>query len=536
MKKARGISSLLHDCRAYRQVQDDREMEPIHTYNNKKNGAVVIYRPKRERTFAQAHTVKSGFCDHEEPISLNHSHEIFETESYKYAPMEAEAHSYQYADDLDYYVEPFEEETSKNEDKLGTNKHRTPPLDPLQGYPKKKSQENPEYLIVTDDSKREPISPKPDAAERMPIMPDKTQENTLPMDEDRVFEEDIKTILKNKKAYDTFQKKAKPEAIKENSPSPSTAEAMNNPYHTKEHNIFEKIAQNMALAKTYDLGAISLENRFDSFEKDMEEQEYQLKKKKSLASANKTQKEKPGEKERKGTTTDEVSIGTKDFLDDLDKMANSPAESAYFSVDRALSPKNGGRFVQEDLLEVGDIILSTNDESKYSGLAEAETGVLVSRAQVYIGDGYLVQHLATGIAQRKLSDITASDRVTVALRHQDMTTGKATKIKTFLAQKIKEKAEYDAQAVVQDLPIQPIEAFCSTLSPSLEQKCREFAGRIFLGTATNNEFYCSELVLTALAAADLQIANTSPEWTAEDRLIAVNYNGSLRYVGHLKTT
>lgn len=37
------------------------------------------------------------------------------------------------------------------------------------------------------------------------------------------------------------------------------------------HAIFEKIAQNMKLATAYDLGAVSLEQKFDSFEKDMED-------------------------------------------------------------------------------------------------------------------------------------------------------------------------------------------------------------------------------------------------------------------------
>ena len=64
--------------------------------------------------------------------------------------------------------------------------------------------------------------------------------------------------------------------------------------------------------------------------------------------------------------------------------------------------------------------------------------------------------------------------------------------------------------------------------------CKDFAGRIWLGTDTNNEFYCSELVFEAFKEAGLPLANIPSNWTTPQDIVELTYNKSLEYVGHLK--
>ncbi|MEM7374373.1 MAG: hypothetical protein AAF587_37610 [Bacteroidota bacterium] len=225
-----------------------------------------------------------------------------------------------------------------------------------------------------------------------------------------------------------------------------------------------------------------------------------------------------------------------EFLADLDAIEKSSPLSSAFSNDIALSPENGGRSIGIDSLESGDIILSTTNDPEISGRVRAITNSAISHAAVYIGEGRVVEAIESGVMERSLETAMKDDSVTVAFRHQQMSPEKAAIIKDFLVQKRKEGVKFDRYAMIRNLPIQIITSICGALLPSLRDKCRNFAGRIFLGTESNNEFYCSELVFAAFEAADVQLSNTDPQWTSPEDLVQLSFNGTLQYVGHLKTT
>jgi len=222
-------------------------------------------------------------------------------------------------------------------------------------------------------------------------------------------------------------------------------------------------------------------------------------------------------------------------LTDLDKMAYPSSWAGAFSNDIPLSPKTGGQSIDTKALEVGDIILSTTKDPEISGTIRKITRSEISHAAVYVGNGNIIEAIESGVLERSLETAMADDSVTVAFRHQSITPAKAGKLRDFLVKKRKEKTKFDKFAVVRNLPIQIITSLCAMVAPGLRGRCRNFAGRIFLGTETNNEFYCSELVFAAFEEAGLKLTNTAPQWTSSEDLVQLNYNGTLRYVGHLKT-
>ena len=225
---------------------------------------------------------------------------------------------------------------------------------------------------------------------------------------------------------------------------------------------------------------------------------------------------------------------TTNFLSDLDKMATPNVFASTFSNDIPLSPRTGGRLIDIDSLEVGDIILSTTNGPNISGIIRKLTKSAVSHASIYIGNGKIIEALESGVLERFLDSAMMDDTVTVVFRHQYITPEKAGVIRDYLVKKRKEGAKFDKQALIKNLPVQMITSMCTMVAPGLRDKCRNFAGRIFLGTETNNEFYCSELVFAAYEKAGLKLSNTNPQWTSPEDLVQLNYNGTLRYVGHLK--
>ena len=523
MKRKKGLFSLMQDCEKHKNNRSVLKMKPVRKYNDTNHGEVTISKPTK-KVVSRNDEVDTAFYDFEEPISLS-----LPPLRYRYDNQIPD----EYVDDLDYYVEPFEK-NAKGKQKDHPPK---PVLDP-------KSEKDRDEAIIIDNPKPSPpnlIPPKPKPPnlfppkpERMPITTEEIQEETIPMDDDDSFEADLKAILSGKKKYDAEQKQLIP-----SSSSPISEIENIEPEESpkkNEHEIFDKIAQSMQLAKAYDLGSINLERRFDAFDQELDQNQNASKMEVKSTKQVKALEVEPTEGKMDHSVLQ--SIDTQDFLEDLDKMSGQQTIATAFSNDMPLAPDTGGRMIGKQELEPGDIILSTTDDPLISGNIRKVTRSEISHAGIYIGDGKVIEAIESGVLERSLETAMTDDSVTVtvAFRHQHMTTEKATIIKDFLVNKRKEGTKFDRYAVIRNLPIQIITSFCSIVSPGLRDRCRNFAGRIFLGTETNNEFYCSELVFAAFEAAGLKLANTAPHWTSAEDLVQLSYNGTLRYVGHLKTS
>ena len=59
-------------------------------------------------------------------------------------------------------------------------------------------------------------------------------------------------------------------------------------------------------------------------------------------------------------------------------------------------------------------------------------------------------------------------------------------------------------------------------------------GKVNLGVADNDRFFCSELVLKAYEAAGVPLTTTPPHYNDPGSVAELMQNGILAYVGHLK--
>lgn len=349
--------------------------------------------------------------------------------------------------------------------------------------------------------------------------------------DDKTFENDLRSIIEGKKEYDKLIKKTDPN---ENIPEQNLEDKMKN-----EHAIFDRIAQSMEMANSYDLGSITMDKKFDDFEAETDEDFT-----KRINDLLKEDKKVNGEEapDYVKNKEEDDKILTKDFLNDIDKLNKLSSEKSEkkelvnpFSNDVSLTPENGGFFINVDGLIPGDIILSTTTGKETPAAINKTTKSDLSYAAIYIGDGILVEATESGIVEHNLENRLANDMVTVAFRHQSMDSEKEKEIENYFKNLNKEQSQFDQFAVIRNLSVQIINSYCATLSSGLKEKCRAFTGKIYLGTDSNNEFYCSHHLLKALESADLKLTNTQPEWKTPENLVQLNYNGTLRYIGHLKT-
>lgn len=198
-----------------------------------------------------------------------------------------------------------------------------------------------------------------------------------------------------------------------------------------------------------------------------------------------------------------------------------------------LDPGVGGRSVGESALEAGDIILSTTDHPMSKTIRDL-TSSEVSHAALYIGDGKVVEAIEGGVLLRSMDTALDDDSLAVAYRHRDMTPVKAARIAAFLTDHARKKTPFDTWGLIQVAPGQLARAICNQLEGAARRACIESAGRLRVGTNDDNAFFCSELVLTALAEAGLALSDTAPSWSSPQQIVELNHNGLLDYVGHLK--
>jgi hypothetical protein len=134
------------------------------------------------------------------------------------------------------------------------------------------------FEVKEDNQTPEAVIP-----EVLPAAPEETESEQAADAE--AFEADIQAILSGAKTYEPKQQKtsdtsslsqAKSTQTNNNQPQENTPTKQTpSPQPQKEnpHAIFDKIAQNMAYANSFDLGTISLEQRFDEFDDLLDAQE-----------------------------------------------------------------------------------------------------------------------------------------------------------------------------------------------------------------------------------------------------------------------
>ncbi len=201
--------------------------------------------------------------------------------------------------------------------------------------------------------------------------------------------------------------------------------------------------------------------------------------------------------------------------------------------DIPLDPGHGGMSIGPDALEMGDIILSTGTGTT-SALIRYGTNSPTSHSALYVGNTMVVEAVGEGVQHVPLASALADDQFAVAVRYPDLTDTQRLKIRDFAGQQIGQR--YDHWGIVKQAGFQlDNRVFCSRLTGDERARCRRWVGRVNLGTATNDAWFCSELVVAAYADAGVPLTTEPPHWASPSDLTELHLSARLGYVGHLKT-
>lgn len=356
------------------------------------------------------------------------------------------------------------------------------------------------------------------AAVKIEGAPDNRAKEVKPYDaSDEEFASDIGAILQGQKVYDAEQKKAvgkagasAPSVRDSNVPAKSSAEKDDilDPARN-EHKIFEKIAQSMTYANSYDLGSIALNEKFELMDKEIEKEEI-----------DQIVREEKSDDIGKRTTPKAEQVPQ----DDSTSAALASMGIEKYNPDAPLDNNNGGRLIKENLLAQGDLVLASS-----SGAFDVIDGVTGSEsiAGVYLGNGKLLTKSAGGALEEKpLAPHVANKGVMVVLRHPNMSAEKSSSITEGLTRLRvgPEKNQPENWLAISCSTLTLHADVCDSNEAGDKKKCNAYAGKINLGTVSNDSFMCAESIINAFEKKQLGFVT----------LLSKEHNGNLQYFGHLK--
>lgn len=390
------------------------------------------------------------------------------------------------------------------------------------------NEQNPNQNRVANETVE--ITQQAPATTQSPIKPETSlaQSHHSEKDDNDDFLADMKSILSGIKTVDPKTKKVVDKSDLFMSESEESTDDFVKPLDQKsEHAIFDQIAKSMKYANTYDLGTTFIENRFDDFDRMNEFATKPISSEKSTISKATT---------KYPEAEPSFSVSTSDFVEDLDTInrANGHLTSQPMTA-IPLDPGVGGRSIPVSTLDPGDILVSTTSANISRYIRQA-TRSEISHSAIYIGDNNIIESVEDGVLQRSVETAIADDTVVVAYRHVQMTPDKATIVVNYLKEQMRSGKKFDYNALVRILPAQLASAFCDSLTSVMRGPCHEVARTLRHGGDANDEFYCSELVFDAYRQANLSISDIEPSWSVPQDVMHLLHNGTLRYVGHLKTT
>ena len=178
--------------------------------------------------------------------------------------------------------------------------------------------------------------------------------------EDDDFARDLQSILAGDAVYDPNKKTVTSPSSSPQTPSipqPTTPQGQQTEQKQNPHAIFDELAQKFSAAKTYDLGEVALEQRFDQFDEEADR------------------------------TPPPLALEQMDILEDFERM-ELPQQQSKKKDDKKLmhpkDPSSGGGTISHDELQAGDIILSTTNDWISTTIRKL-TDSPVSHSAVYIG-------------------------------------------------------------------------------------------------------------------------------------------------------
>jgi N-acetyl-anhydromuramyl-L-alanine amidase AmpD/V8-like Glu-specific endopeptidase len=186
-----------------------------------------------------------------------------------------------------------------------------------------------------------------------------------------------------------------------------------------------------------------------------------------------------------------------------------------------LDPGAGGRSIGIDALAAGDIIVSTS-RHPVSYAIRGGTLSAVSHAMLYVGEGRVIEAVASGVREVPLATAIADAILAVAYRDPRVTTAIAAAIVAHARSRVGQPYNYAGAAfngyrILNPLPATIIDRIASRLGLEVGQA----------GAA-----YCSELMFEAYEQAGVPLTATRPGASTPEDIVELR-RSALAYVGHL---
>ena len=290
---------------------------------------------------------------------------------------------------------------------------------------------------------------------------------------------------------------------------------------TQRHALFDQLGRQMQRAVTFDMGAVPVDKTFTAIESSIDAQEARDEAARRAAARPPARAAKP--------------LRPIEAVEDMALMNASramPVQPYQTVLDVPLDPGNAGRSIAVEALAIGDLIVSTTREVP-SWLIRVGARSPVSHASLYVGDGMVVEAIGEGVVLRPIETAVADASLAVALRQPTLTPEQALRVRDYAGQQIGKP--YNWVGVIRQAGFQLDRlAFCSGKSGDEYTRCVQWVGKVNLGVADNDRFFCSELVLKAYEAAGVPLTTTPPHYNDPGSVAELMQNGILAYVGHLK--
>jgi uncharacterized protein YycO len=207
----------------------------------------------------------------------------------------------------------------------------------------------------------------------------------------------------------------------------------------------------------------------------------------------------------------------------------------------SIEPAEGDAVLKQEALRPGDILLTHAPSLRATGI-QLFTFAPVSHAAVYIGDGKIVEAVMPSVRTRSMEDVLKEETVVVVLRHPELTGEQARLIREYALEK--SGTGFSFLGVTLQFPLSIGRKVCEVplIPTALRDACIRSLGVLNHLAASENQLFCSQLVLQAYRHAGVPITYADPRLISpadilhmrEGDVSSFKIRKQLQFVGHLK--